>query len=440
MRTVSIATLSAVLLAPAMLLGGCNGPTQEGMKARSAASNRMAAFSAGATYQQAEQELIAGRFERAIVSAERAIAGQPDMPEYRILKGRALLESDRLDRAEESFMNAIAAAERSVNAIEARIAEFEKVEGGPLEGVARERVELEKQSVRRVEAEAWYYLGIVRQRWNRIEQAATDYRTAFELDSQPVQYLIAASEMLLDLGRPAEVEALIEPILDRYEGDPSLLVLLARASVLEGDAVEAAGRYAEARLLRPDDQLLAEEYVRAAFEAGLYEECLAVIRSHAASYAEPRTDLLLIEARCHSMLGRPQMASAVYGELVRLLPGDVEAWIEYGTVAWELGEFPRVDLCGVRLGRLAADRWEGRLYRGVAAEARGELELAADHFRAAAERTTDVAMPQLMLARVLAASGDADGAAAAWRAAIAIDPEDADVRALAEGGLAAAGG
>lgn len=440
MRTLAFATITAGLLGSTLLLGGCNGPTQEGMKARSAASNRMAAFSAGATYQQAEQELIAGRFDRAIASAERAMSGQPDMPEYRILKGRALLESDRLQRSEESFMNAVAAANRSVKAIDARIVEFEEREGAPLEGIARERIELEKQSVRRVEAEAWYYLGIVRQRWNRIDQAAADYRTAFELDRQPVQYLIAASEMLLDLDRPAEVEELIEPTLDRYEGDPSLLVLLARASMLKGDPIEAAGRYAEARLLRPDDQLLAEEYIRATFEAELYEECLLVIRTYAASYSEPRSDLLRIEGRCHSMLERPEQASEVYANLVRLLPGDLEAWIEYGTVSWDLGEFQRVDLCGVRLGRLAADRWEGRLFRGVAAEARGDLEVAVGHFRAAAERTTDVAMPQLMLARMLAATGDADGAAAAWRAAIAIDPEDADVRAMAEGGLAAADG
>ncbi len=423
MRTFRFVTLVLAISGPMLTLGACNGPTRAGQEARTRAGERIAAFGAGATYQQARQELIAGRFDRAIASAERAIAAQPDMPEYRILKGRALLESDRLELAEESFIDAIEAAGRSVTAIEASVAAREEADGRPLQGIARERIELQTRSVRRIEAEAWYYLGIVRQQWNRIEEAAEDYRAAHELDPQPVEYLVAAAEMLLDLGRGQEVDTLVEPVLDLHQGDPSLVVLLARAAMLRDEPVVAAARYAEARLLRPDDALLAEEYIRATFEAGLHEDCLDAIRTHAASYENARPDLLKIEARCHALLGRPERADAIYRELVRIAPNDPDAWVESGAIAWELGDVTRLDLCGVRLGRLAPDRWESPAYRGIAAEATGRWDEAETFLRTAATRSADDAVPHLLLARFLESRGDAAGAEAAWQRAIAIAPE-----------------
>ncbi len=438
MRTAPVLALAAVGLAGSLvLLGGCGGPTKAGREARTAAADRVSAFSAGATFQQAEQELVAGRFDRAIDSIDRAISAQPDMPEYRILKGRAMLESDRLQRAEEAFVGAVAAAERSIAAIDERVAERQERSGEPLKERDLERIEIERRAVRRVEAEAWYYLGIVRQRWNRIEQAAADYAQAHDVDPQPVAYLVAACEMLLDLRRPEEAEAMIEPVIDRYEGDPSLLVLLARAAMLRDDPVEAAARYAEARVLRPDDSLLTEEYVRAAFEAGLYRDVLATLDVHAAGFAEPRPDLLRIEARAEAMLGRLETADAVYRELLRHAPGDVQAWVEHGTLAWEMGEMARLEACGVRVVRLASERWEGWMYRGLAAEANEELDEAERLLREATDRAPQDALPHLMLARVLEARGDRDAAEGAWLAAIAASPEDADVRRLAEARIAA---
>ncbi len=440
MRTHRSSALIMAVLGPAIVLAGCNGPTRAGQEARTRAGERIAAFSAGATYQQSRQELIAGRFDRAIASAERAIAAQPDMPEYRIIKGRALLESDRLELAEESFVDAIEAAGRSVAAIEASVVAREQADGRPLEGIARERIELQARSVRRIEAEAWYYLGIVRQQWNRIEEAAEDYHAAHELDPQPIEYLVAAAEMLLDLGRGQEVDALVEPVLDRHQGDPSLVVLLARAAMLRDEPVVAAARYAEARLLRPEDTLLTEEYIRATFEAGLHEDCLHAIRTHAASYEKARPDLLKIEARCHATLGRPERADAVYRELVRVAPNDPDAWVESGAIAWELGEFSRLDLCGVRLGRLAPERWESPAYRGLAAEAAERWDEAESFLKRAATLGEDDAMPHLLLARFLEHRGDAAGAEAAWRRAVAIAPEEAEQIRVARERLSAVDG
>ncbi|MHC4808763.1 MAG: tetratricopeptide repeat protein [Planctomycetota bacterium] len=440
MRTFRFVTLVLAISGPMLTLGACNGPTRAGQEARTRAGERIAAFSAGATFQQARQELIAGRFDRAIASAERAIAAQPDMPEYRILKGRALLESDRLEQAEESFIDAVEAAERSVALIDASVAAREEADGRPLEGIARERIDLQKRSVRRIEAEAWYYLGIVRQQWNRIAEAADDYRTAHERDPQPIEYLIAAAEMLLDLGRAEEVDAMVEPVLDRHQGDPSLVVLLARAAMIRDEPVVAAARYAEARLLRPEDALLTEEYIRATFEAELFEDCLDAIRTHAASYEQARPDLLRIEARCHATLGRPERADVIYRELVRVAPGDADAWVEYGAIAWELGDFNRLDLCGVRLQRLAPDRWESPAYRGLAAQSDERWEEAETYLRRAVTLGTDEAMPHLLLARFLESRGDAAGAEASWRRAMAIAPEDQEGVRMARERLSAIDG
>lgn len=403
------------LIATAGLLGlaGCNGPSQAGLDNRAAARERVALYSAAFVYDQAKQELNAGRFDRALESIDRAIDGDPEAPEYLVLRGRILLESDRLERADSAFTDAIAIKK---SAVAAKREEVESaLEAGTITESDAAQAERRLVETDRVEAEAAYFRGIVRQRLSRDTDALEDYRRAHELDDERVQYLVAKGEMLIGLDRPDEAVAAIEPHLDRYEGAPSLLVILGRAHRLAGDAPAAAARYAEAHLRRPGDTLITEELMWAQFEAGLYEDCIRTVGVLSAGLKDPRPDLVRFEARSLLGAGRPSEADVVYRQLVRLVPRDATAWIEHASVAWDLGQHSRAGYCGARLTGIAPDRWEGWFFRGVAAM-QSDSPVMADAekwLRAAAERSAEDVMPHLALAAILDEMGDSEGAAEA---------------------------
>ncbi len=58
--------------------------------------------------------------------------------------------------------------------------------------------------------EAQYYLGIVHERFNDAEEALTRYQRAMQLDPANAQYVVAAGEMLVHLGRVDEAERMLE--------------------------------------------------------------------------------------------------------------------------------------------------------------------------------------------------------------------------------------
>ena len=103
-------------------------------------------------------------------------------------------------------------------------------------------------------AEAHYFAGIVFQRWSDDEQAYEHYMQAFEQESDNVQYLLASAESLVALGEFGAARELVEPKLSYFEYNSALQHLLGQIALLEGDVQEAATRYAEARMLDPENE------------------------------------------------------------------------------------------------------------------------------------------------------------------------------------------
>lgn len=434
LRVTSTLTLAALLLP----LAGCNGPSATGLKNRELAKQRIGGFKAAFEFDDARNALNAGRFDRAMESINTAITGDPAIPDYYLLRGRILLESDQLERAEQSFLDAIA---RQQEMLERTVAEIdERMATDDIDERVQNVLEDSLAAGAAIEAEAHWFLGIINQRWNRDAEALEAYRAAMGLDSDELRYVVAAAEMLLNLGRPEEVDDLILPQLDMFEGDGSLQFVLARAAMLRGDATLAAARYAQANVMRPGDELLLREKLRAEFEAGQYDDALDTVTMISANQSDPDPALIRMEARCLSRKGRPIDAQVAYRELLRLSPEDVSAWIEFGTLSWELETFDRVSRSGARVVALAPERWEGWFLRGVATQNDGDLIEAERLMKEAAERAENAALPHLLLGRLLEDRGDAAGAEAAMQAALKAEPENDDLQSLQALMLSQAGG
>jgi len=370
---------------------GC-GPTQAGLDARSAARERINTFNATFTYDQARQEFEAGQFDRALRDIDSAIEQIPDAPKFHVLKSRIHLETHRLQLAVEALNAAI---------------------------------EIDPQY-----AEAHYYLGIVYQRWSDDEQSYACYRRAYDRASDNVQYLLAAAEGLVALERFEEAKTLVNARLAYFEHNAALRHLLGRIALLQGDAATAASLYAEARLLEPENDLLLEELAWAQYDAGLYGQCHDTVALLRDTCDEPRADLMHLQARCLTVLDRLPDAHRLYLELTRLSPAEAVVWVEFGTIAWKLGDHRRLAQCGARAVALAPDRYEGYMLKGLYERQQGRIDEAVDQLRQAAQRAHDVALPHLLLGRTLDEAGDTRAAWLAFENALRIEPQSHEARVL----------
>jgi Flp pilus assembly protein TadD len=258
------------------------------------------------------------------------------------------------------------------------------------------------------------------------------------------------------LGEYEQAQALVEPRLAYFEHNAALHQLLGQIALLQGNPAIAARLYGEARLLSPDDNSLLEDLVWAQYAAEMYGDCLESIKSllsrangvpstprsingrptqsglaiNGSSSASDRVDLKHLQARCLTMLGRLSNAREMYLEVARLKPAEVTVWTELGTVCWELGDYRRVAECSVHIIALAPERFEGYLLRGINERQKNNFSQAVALFTKATEKTTDSAMPWLLLGQTLEQAGDFDGAKEAYSQALHVDPRSIDAKHL----------
>ncbi len=370
---------------------GCGGPTKAGLEARQKARHRLDVLEANITSDQAKQAFMAGRFDKAASLINTAIAQHPEWAPFWVLQGRISLETHRLEKALESFDQAI---------------------------------KLQPDL-----AEAHYYAGIVHQRWSDDAKAHEEYMSAFDCKPDDVTYLLAAAESLVALEQFTEARQMVEARLTYFEHNAAMRELLGQIAMLEGEPARAAVHFDEARRLNPENPIIVDELIQAQYAAGLYGDCCRSIRQVVES-GSARPDLKRVEARCLVRMDRADAARNIYLQLTRDDPANIELWVELGTVAWGLGDYQRLTSCGSRLAAIAPDRFEGYMFQGISQRHGGHAEEAVAFLKQAAERAEGSAMPHLLLGRLLEQAGDAAGAAAAYAAAIRSDPDNPDAQAL----------
>jgi len=396
-----------ILVLAAMFLAGCGGPTKKGMEARSDAAERVNMVNAQVSFDQARRSFEAGDLERGLREIRSGLArleGSPGVPgstvaEFTVLKGRILLELHRLEDSMRAFQTAIEHDEEH--------------------------------------AEAWYFSGIINQRWSRHQEAFESYNTAATLDPENVQFLLAAAESLIALERYDEARELVQSRIEYHEYNAALRHLLGHIAMLENDHDTAATLLQEARLLKPDDPMLLEELALVRFDAEKYSSCYDALQElyRTAPQTRQRVDLRHLEARALTRMERYIEARRIYIELSQKSPGDVDVWIELAAIALELGDERRLDEGSSRVMTIAPDRHEGYLLRAVLEEDRGNTREAERLLSEAIERadrtqSDESHLSYLLLGRVFEAQGRFDQARDAYRSALRIVPDSREARAL----------
>lgn len=381
----------AVLLLT-LAIAGCGGPTKKGQQARTEANSRMNLTNSRIAYEQAEQAFLAGQFDRAMREIGTAISRSPEQAEYKILLGRILLETHRLQSALEAFDAAIALDENL--------------------------------------PDAHYYRGIVLQRWSRHDQAADAYARAFALDASRIQYLLAAAESEVALGHADLAEARLLPQVAFFDHHAAIHQLLGQISMMQGEYPEAVQRFRKAQLLVPEDRMLLEELCRAQQRSGDLAGALGSARRLQSLAPEPCRDLLRLEARFLAELARYTEARSVYIELTRLHPEDLEAQIELAGVAHHLGDQRRLQQCADRIALLAPDRWEGHFFKALVDRAEGRGDAAVRELRRAVDLAPENPAPRILLGIEHQRAGRLDEAYRAFAGVLRLEPDHPIARRL----------
>lgn len=348
MRTRLFPRALVALTLGTLLLTACNGPTKAGQEARAQAQDRMHRATSVIVFDQARQSFESGQFDRALKEVDEAIYRTPEEPRYWVLRGRINLEKGRLEGA---------------------LADFTKA-----------------AEVKPDFAEAYYFQGIVQERWSSEDKALTCYRKAAELDATKVGYALACAEVLVTAERYEEAQAELEPKLAYFENNAPMHQLLGKIAMLRQEPKVAATHFNRAMLIDPKLPMILDNLVRAQFDAGDWNECLQNVRRLQREGVGGRTvELMRTEGRCLAMVGRNNDARIVFSEITRDHAEDAEAWIDLAAVSWELGDMSRVQICAQRLLRVAPDRYEGYVFLGLVEERGGNHATAKEWFQKASK-------------------------------------------------------
>lgn len=389
------AALTTALLTGA-LLGGCQGGHgQHTSQALAESQDRLGALKAGSEYEMAQQQFLAGDLDKALKTIDKCIGYSPSIAKSHVLRGRIQLEQGRLEAAKETFDRALA--------------------------------------INPAHAEGLYYSGVALERFSQYDAAHAKYLAAADADSANAQYVIAASEMLIEQSRLEDAATLLESRLALFEHNAGVRQAMGHVASLLGEHDEAVRRYEEARALAPDDLSVLEDLARSQVAAGRFSEAeLSLTRLLNSESNKGRRDLTRLRAECLAGHGRHGEARAAFLGLTSDREGasDVASWIGLSRCAMTLGDYSRVRIAANRVLALAPKRVEGHLLLAACMRQQGQLDAALSMTDQAATLAPEDPAVWVFRGVLLRQMGRSDEAAQSLATALRIDPSNARATAL----------
>lgn len=378
-------------------LAGCAGHgeyTQEGVNT---AQERMAQMKSATEWQMAQQQFLAGDLDKALRTVDTSIGLNPKVAKSHTLRGRILIEKGQLEAARASLLLA------------------------------------EQVDPKYVEAQ--YYLGIIHERFSQPQEALTRYTKAIELEKTSPQYLIAASEMLVQLGRLDDAEKLLADHQTDFRFNAAVRQTLGHIATMRNNPTRATELYKEALLLAPDDLGILEDVARAQVASGQYSEAEYNLRRLLQSDdCKNRRDLKHLDARCLMAVDRPVEARSILVTLTSDNEGsqNLRAWIDLGNVSCILSDKARLKSAASRVVSLAPDRYEGYFLKAMSLRLEGDTTGAMAAIETAVSKAGNNPEPLLFRGIMNHDLGRAAAANADYTRAVELNPSNTAAKRLLE--------
>lgn len=391
MRVGALALLAATMATST----GCNAFRSQGKYTRegtSKARQRLDEMKSATQYDMARQAYLAGDLVKARNLVDGSLALNPQIAKSHVLRGRIMLEMGMIDLALASLQRA-------------EVIDPTNVEAAYFQGVSFERI------LQRAEA-------------------LTHYQRAAELDPTNAQYVIAATEMIIDQGRTEDAERYLNAMSETFAHNAGVRQTLGHLALMRDDAQTAARLFNEARLLAPDDGAILEDLARAQYSIGNFAEAeMNVSRLLRDTTNSNRRDLLHMHARCLTELNRLIEARETLVTLTTGLEGaaDTEAWIGLGNISYILKDMGRLRAASTRVIALAPDRPDGYMMKALWHRRMGDLDRALLEVDRTIHRNPQHATALTLKGIILADRGQFESSRIALGAALRADPTNASV-------------
>jgi tetratricopeptide (TPR) repeat protein len=382
-------TLSAAALLAPLLLGCQDTLVEEKVDAK----NRWLELRSSMMLDMAKQQFASGDLRQAEKSVKDGMSIDPTHAGLHILAGRISLEQSKLERAFHLFNAAI---------------------------------ELEPEN-----AEAYYYQGLVMQRWQRYEKSLDFYQQAYDNDLDNPAYLLAVTETLVDLDRVDQAITLLESKRQYFDQNAGVRAAIGHLYYMKGKPEIAADNFREATLLEPGSIRFKEQYAFSLAAAGKHEQAIPGLTELLEKPDQKdRADLKRALVSAYQHTGQDKEAHAILIELARSPQGDVSDWIRLGELSYKQDELGGALQAASKVMSLSPKRHEGYLLAGMVWQKRGNLNNALQMFDRAAAAAPASSEALILRGLSLQKAGRFAAAAQAYQQALNRKPGDTRARQL----------
>jgi tetratricopeptide (TPR) repeat protein len=275
------------------------------------------------------------------------------------------------------------------------------------------------------DAEADYLSGVVLQRRRQPQKAYEAYASAARKNPGELAYVMAESEMLAVLDRPAEAIELLKTKIAYFEHSAAIHDALGQLLVEQGRYAEGASMLREASVLAMDDQTIREHLAFALYYAKQYHEGAKVFARLLKNdgYAR-RADVYGALGECQSRDGQLNEARQTLEMATQLDSSCIGYWLGLGRVAAELNDWPGADLAVQRALSMEPTSSEAHCLLGYVRLRQDQLPQALAAFHMANRMDANDTVSLCMQGYVLEQMGRRNEAVQFYARALRIQPND----------------
>lgn len=383
-----LATTAAVAAA-GLALTACSGGGKYTKEGKEQAIQNAANVKAATEFDMAQQAYLGGDLAKASTHINKSIALSDKVAKSFLLKGRIELDGQNFDSALKSFASAS---------------------------------ELDDEN-----PEIPYFTGLAFERAAKPEQALENYLKATELDPESGQYVIAASEMFIDLEQLDEAKSFLEERSSKFQFNAGVKQTLGHIAMIEGNFADANKLFKEASILAPDDQSIAEDLAIAQTRIGNFAEAeFNLAKLTESKENASRRDLQNLRARCLMELDRPVEAREILMSLTKGTDGeaDADSWLQLGHVSYTLGDFARLKQAASRVIALQPKSSDGYILRALWQRSENNLDAALISLAKAVEFRGSDTGPLMLQGLVAQQQGNLNLAQTSYAMVVAENPDN----------------
>ncbi|MFT3785253.1 MAG: tetratricopeptide repeat protein [Tepidisphaeraceae bacterium] len=342
---------------------------------------------AAVLFSLANDQYKTGNLETSRKSIDEALALDPKNPNILLMSARLDVEQGKLERAQDTLKQA--------QAIDGKNADMD------------------------------YLLGVINQRWQRIQQAHDCYAQAVEKKPDDLAYLLAQAEMLVELRREEDAIKLLSDRVIYFEHSGAIRDALAQLLEQRGDLPKAIDYYRQASVLEMDDDAIRERLGLALYRSGQWSDALSQLTRLLKKEANAgRTDLMVAAAECELALGKSFEARERFERASYAQASNVGAWQGAAKASIRLGDLRRAELAASKAVALAPTDAQTHLLLGLVRMKQRQLEPAMASFRRASELDPRDPVSLCMMGMLLEQGGELDDAIALYGKAATLSPKD----------------